>query len=128
MQQSEKNAPPVVIAEDNFLTSHLLVAALEKAGYLPSAGRDGDQVSRLLDKSGAKLLVLNLNLLRPSGMEYLRVLRPRERGIRVIGFLSPGQADMKPLASSLGVDHFFENPFDPEELIRKVDELAGSTS
>jgi DNA-binding response OmpR family regulator len=119
------NAAAVVVAEDNFLTSHLIVATLSKAGYHAEVGRDGDTVTRLVRELRPRVLIINLNLSRPSGMELLRTLRPQESGMRVVAFLAPGQADMRPQAVTLGADAFFEPPFEPDELIREVGRLIG---
>lgn len=125
MVETGGRAATVVVAEDNFLTSHLIVATLKKAGYHAEAGRDGDVVSRLVAEHQPRVLVINLNLSRPSGMELLRTLRPHASGMRVVAFLAPGQADMKTHAVALGADVFFEPPFDPDTLIREVARLAG---
>jgi DNA-binding response OmpR family regulator len=125
MAESGGKAATVVVAEDNFLTSRLLVASLEKAGYRAESGRDGDSVARLVEKHNPRVLIINLNLSRPSGMELLRSLRPHARGMRVVAFLAPGQADMKTHAVALGADVFFEPPFDPDALIREVARLVG---
>lgn len=123
MAESGGTAAAVVVAEDDFLTSHLIVATLAKAGYHAEAARDGDGVSRLVEMHRPRVLVINLNLSRPSGMELLRSLRPHGTGMRVVAFLAPGQADMKPQAVALGADAFFEPPFEPDELVREVARL-----
>lgn len=125
MGESGGRVATVVVAEDNFLTSHLIVATLENAGYNAEAGRDGDVVFRLVEKLAPRVLVINLNLSRPSGFELLRSLRPHESGMRVIAFLAPGQADLKPQAVALGADCFFESPFEPDALVREVARLMG---
>ena len=127
MTHEDGTTPIVVVAEDNFLTAKLIVAALEEGGLYAEIGRDGDQVSRLISEHNPKVLLLSLNLLRPSGLELARILRLRQRGLKTIGFLNPGQADMKPQASSYGVELFVENPFDPEALVSHVYEMLGPT-
>ena len=126
MINSSGSAAAVVVAEDNFLTSHLLVATLSKAGYRAEVGRDGDSVTKLVRELRPRVLVINLNLSRPSGMELLRTLRPLDSGMRVVAFLAPGQADLKPQALTLGADVFFEPPFEPATLVREVERLMGA--
>jgi DNA-binding response OmpR family regulator len=125
MGQSDGSATTVVVAEDNFLTAHLIVATLEKAGYRVFAGRDGDAVLRLVGEHRPRVLILNLNLSRPSGMELLRALRKRPDNPRAIVFLSATQADLKPQAESLGAEAFFESPFEPSALVAEVGRLSG---
>lgn len=120
------SAATVVVAEDNFLTSHLIVATLEKAGYRAVAGRDGDEVWRLVDKHRPRLLIVNLNLSRPSGMELLRSIRKEHAQLRAIAFLAPSQADLRALAAGFGAEAFFESPFDPAALVAEVERLTGA--
>lgn len=120
-------APRVVVAEDNFLTAQLIVAALAAVGVRGQAGRFGDQVLALVDEHRPKVVIVNLNFSRPSGLELLRVLRVPDRGARAIALINPGQADMKPQAQAYGATVFFENPFDPAELAgRTLDLLEGA--
>ena len=125
MVNSEGAAPRVVVAEDNFLTAHLITAALEAVGVVAAIGRFGDQVMSLVDEHRPPVIILNLNFNRPSGLELLRVLRVQERGLSPIVLINPGQADMRPQAQAYGARMFFENPFDPAVLAASVLELLG---
>jgi two-component system, response regulator, stage 0 sporulation protein F len=119
--------PRVVVAEDNYLTAHLIIAALSAVGVPAATGRFGDQVVSLVDELRPLVIVVNLNFSRPSGLELLRLLRVRERGLRPIVMLNPGQADLRPQAQAYGARVFFESPFDPADLASAVlDELGGS--
>jgi len=117
--------PQVVVAEDNFLTAHLIVAALQAVGVHAALARFGDQVQSLVERHAPPVVIVNLNFSRPSGLELLRLLRVDERGIQPIVLINPGQADMKPQAQSYGAKVFFENPFDPAELASRTLELLG---
>lgn len=125
MGETGGSSATVVVAEDNFLTAHLIVATLEKAGYRAIAGRDGDEVWRLVDKHRPRVLVVNLNLSRPSGMELLRTLRKEYAELRAIAFLAPTQSDLRTQAAGLGAEAFFESPFEPAALVAEVARLAG---
>lgn len=115
----------VVIGESNFLTGRLLLATLQAAGLPGVVGRDGDGILRLLQMHNPALLVLNMNLSRPSGLELLRVLRQKHAKVRILAVTAPGQAELKAAASSLGVAAFFEFPFAPDELTRQIESLLG---
>ncbi|MBI2212555.1 MAG: response regulator [Acidobacteria bacterium] len=125
MGENAGGTTTVIVAEDNFLTAHLIVATLEKAGYRAIAGRDGDEVSRLIGTHRPRVLIVNLNLSRPSGMELLRTLRKAYAELRAIAFLAPTQADLRAQAAGLGAESFFESPFDPSALVAEVERLAG---
>ena len=125
MVDPEGAVPRVIVAEDNFLTAHLIVAALEAVGVPAAMGRFGDQVLSLVDEYRPQIVVLNLNFSRPSGLELLRVLRADEHGLKVVVLINPGQADMKPQAQAYGAHSFFMNPFDPADLASGVLDLLG---
>lgn len=116
----ERQEPPVVVAEDNFLTARLIAACLQQAGQTVVLARNGDEVIHLIQKYNPSLVLLNLNLIRPSGVELLRFLRPRRSGLKVLAMTAPGQAELKSAAASLGVGGFFETPFFPQELASTV--------
>jgi DNA-binding response OmpR family regulator len=114
---------PIIIAESNFLTARLLAASLQGARHPIAIGRDGDQAIKLLELHGARTLVLNMNLSRPSGLEFLRSLRQRRPDVQVLAITAPGQSELRAAARSLGISEFFEIPFSPEELVRRVERM-----
>lgn len=121
----KKQQAPIVIAEDNFVTARLLASSLQAEGCTTVIARDGDEAVALINKHNPDLLLLNLNLSRPSGVELLRTLQLHRSRLRVIAVTTPGQADMKSVASSLGVSAFFEVPFHPAELLQQVRLVLG---
>lgn len=116
---------PIVVAESNFLTGRLLVASLQAGGRPAVVGRDGDAVLRLLDAHSPELLILNMNLARPNGIELLRTIRQSKKNVRVLAATAPGQAELRAAAGALGVVDFMEFPFAPAELSEHVARLVG---
>ena len=114
----------MVVGESNFLTSRLLLAALHRAGHRAVVGRTGDEITALVEKHGASLVVLNLNLARPGGLELLRTLRQEFPRLHVAAATATGQSDLKLAAAALGVTLFFELPFCPVELTGSIAQLA----
>jgi len=127
MASTNPNRRPVLIAESNFVTARLLLASLQAAGHVAVVARSGDEVLKLIDKHKPDLLVLNMNLGRPSGLELLRTLHQRDSMLKVLAATGAGQAEMKASASSLGVHDFFEFPFSPPDLARRVTEMISGT-
>lgn len=125
MVRTDGARPRVVVAEDNFLTAHLIKAALDAVGVPAEIARFGDQVMTLVDENRPAVIIINLNFSRPSGLELLRLLRVDERGLRPIVLINPGQADLRPQALAYGARIFFENPFDPADLASSTLELLG---
>lgn len=120
---SKKNAKPIIVAESNFLTGRLLVASLQAAGHTAIVARDGDDVLKLLEMYSPDVLLLNMNLSRPSGVELLRTLQNREPQLKILASTAAGQSELKASAKSLGVKGFFELPFNPSEIASQVQQL-----
>lgn len=123
MATSKKSAKPVVIAESNFLTGRLMVASLQAGGHPAVVARDGDAVLKLLEMYDPDILVINMNLGRPSGIELLRTLQLRQAKLKILAAIVPGQAELKAAAGSLGVAGFFEFPFSPQDLNQRIERL-----
>jgi DNA-binding response OmpR family regulator len=108
----------IVVIEDDFLKARLLVAALQthtgtRRVFL---ARDGDQALRLIQEHDPDVILLNMNLSRPSGVEFLRLLQVKKNGMRVIAMTNQGQADLRTSAAMLGATDFVETPYNPYEL------------
>lgn len=117
-----RTRPTVIVGESNFVTARLLLASLQAGGWTAVAGTTGEDVVSLIDRHASNVLVLNLNLMQPSGIELLRILQTRR--LKILAVTNPGQADMRPVASSLGVAGFFELPFVPAELTTQLRNLV----
>ncbi len=124
--EKDLTVKPVIVAESNLLTGRLIAATLQQGGHQAILAKDGDDVLKLLETHSPDVLLLNLNMTRPSGVELLRVLNQRNARLKILASTAPGQADLKTAASSLGVSGFFEAPFDPQELTEQVNTLLGT--
>lgn len=120
---SSKKAKPIIVAESNFLTGRLLVASLQAAGHTAIVARDGDDVLKLMEMYSPDVLLLNMNLSRPGGVELLRTLQAREPRLKILASTATGQSELKASAKSLGVKGFFDMPFTPAEIAAQVEQL-----
>ncbi|HET7712840.1 MAG TPA: response regulator [Thermoanaerobaculia bacterium] len=123
MSTTKKSSKPVVIAESNYLTGRLMVASLQAGGHPAVVGRDGDAIMKLLEMYDPDVLVINMNLGRPSGLELLRTLQQRQAKLKILAAMVPGQAELKAAAGALGVAGFFEVPFSPQDLTQRIEKL-----
>ena len=118
-----KPAPPIVIAESDFLTGTLLAAALEASGHRALITRDGDHLLELIAAHAPELLVLSMNLARPGGVQMLRKLRQKNMPLRILATTRAGQTNLRATAKTLGVTAFLELPFSPDDLQRQIEQL-----
>lgn len=119
----KKSAKPIIVAESDFLTGRLLIASLQAAGHAAIVARDGDDVLKLLATYEPDVLLLNMNLSRPGGVEVLRTLQLRDPRLKILASTAAGQSELKASAKSLGVHGFFEMPFKPAEIASQVEQL-----
>jgi DNA-binding response OmpR family regulator len=108
----------IVVIEDDFLKARLLLAALQThtGSRRVFLARDGDQALRLIQEHHPDVILLNMNLSRPSGLEFLRLLQVKKNGMKVIAMTNQGQADLRAAATMLGATNFVETPYNPYEL------------
>ena len=69
------------------------------------------------------VVVVNMNLNRPNGLELLRALYHTNKGLKILSITSPGQSEMKAAANAMGVDGFLELPFAPAEFAQRVKQI-----
>ena len=116
---------PILVAESDFLTGTLLVAALEAAGHRALIARDGDALTDLLQSADPALLILSMNFARPAGVRMLRTVRQKSVRVPILATTRIGQAKLRAAARTLGVSEFVELPFSPDDLRQVVQRLVG---
>ena len=113
--------PTVVIAEDDEAIARLLEVALTDAGVRPVVVRNGALVVDAIASSGARLLVLDIQLPGASGIDVYDLLRNHERlGEIPVLFVTanPGRADdALPGGAPREV---IPKPFDVDRLVGRV--------
>ena len=112
----------VVLWEDDPVRRPLIAAILEAAGISVAQPRDAESAMAMAASPEAAGLVLDANVTRPSGAEFLRELRHRRRGRTppTIALLQPGQASLRLALRELGVTRLVSEPFDPAQLVAAV--------
>ena len=112
-------ATRILIADDDPNIAGLVRMYLAKAGYDVTVARDGDEAQKLLREERFDLLVLDIMMPGPDGMQIIRGLRRRSE-MPVI-FLSARSSDVDKVAGlQLGADDYVTKPFNPAELVARV--------
>lgn len=118
----------VLVIEDDFLKARLLVASLQT--HLGSrhifVARDGDQAFSIIREHHPDVILLNMNLSRPSGVEFLRLLKTSRNGhpYNIVAMTHRGQGDLRNAASTFGATHFVESPYSPADLSASIARAA----
>jgi DNA-binding NtrC family response regulator len=110
----------VMVLDDEPIVGDRLRPALEKEGFRVEVFTDSSAaIDRLKDKVFA-VLVTDVKMRGPSGMDVLRFIRERAPGTRVIVITGYATIETSHEADALGAVHFIAKPFKLKELVKLV--------
>jgi len=120
------SATRLLLVEDDAFVHALLSAYLEKEGFRVTVAVDGREAMALLDTEAHSLVLLDLGLPDEDGLVLARMMRSRTKVPIIVITSRQGEEDRK-AAFDIGADDFLTKPFDPRELVVRVNELVGAT-
>ncbi|MBF0324693.1 response regulator [Magnetospirillum moscoviense] len=112
----------VVIVEDNAMNMKLLEQALTIAGYGTVKSQDGDGLVEMTANSGAKLILMDIQLPRQSGVDLLKQLKADDRTAAVPVLAVTAFADPESVAAFMkeGFDQVITKPISIRKLLDEV--------
>ena len=109
----------ILLAEDDEDIVKLLKLYLENEGYVVLWAKDGAEASEIFDKEKVDLALVDIMMPRMNGYELTKYIR-KKSNIPII-ILSAAQLDSdKILGLNLGADDYMVKPFNPLELIARI--------
>jgi DNA-binding response OmpR family regulator len=117
----------IVIADDDAMTRSAYKAALQRAGYTAHTAQDGEEATRLVERGGVSLLILDILMPRKEGLETLLDIKKRFPAVAIIAMSAggrTGEADFLSIATKFGADGVLRKPFTPKALFALMDELV----
>jgi len=109
----------ILLAEDDEDIVKLLKLYLENEGYGVLWAKDGVEASEIFDKEKVDLALVDIMMPRMNGYELTKYIR-KKSNIPII-ILSAAQLDSdKILGLNLGADDYMVKPFNPLELIARI--------
>lgn len=109
----------ILIVEDDEDISMVEEAYLESAGFQTRIVADGEEASDLLQKESFDLILLDLMLPGKSGYEVCREIRDKV-DIPILMVTARTESVDKIRGLGLGADDYIPKPFDPAELVARV--------
>ena len=109
----------IMIAEDDADIIELLKLYLENAGYEVLSAPDGISAWKLIQESRPDLVVLDVMMPYMNGFELTKKIRESMR-IPIIILSAKNQDNDKILGLNLGADDYVSKPFNPLELVARV--------
>jgi DNA-binding NarL/FixJ family response regulator len=113
---------PVLVVDDDANTRALIVASLQRIGYVVYEAANGDEALEVAEAVRPELVVLDVSLPRITGYEVCRELRDTFGDSVAIMFVSGLRAEPLDRVAGLliGADDYLIKPFDPDELVTRA--------
>jgi len=117
----------ILVVDDDALLRGALRVALEAAGYEVIEAGDGRAALRAYHEHGADLLLVDLFIPEPDGLEVIRSVRAEVPDAKIIAMSGGGsqKLDLLAAAEAFGASRTLWKPFVPSVLLGAVRDLLG---
>jgi DNA-binding response OmpR family regulator len=114
----------IVIAEDDDATRMLLCAVLTRVGFIVRAFENGKLAVDAVHREAPDVILLDWVMPVMDGRRAVEVLKAdsETRGIPIVMLTTQSQIEERVVALEAGVQDFLTKPFDPRELIARIDQ------
>jgi two-component system OmpR family response regulator len=109
----------VLVIDDDEEIRQLLAEYLERNGYAVITLADGRNVFKTLDTHAVDVIVLDIMMPGPDGLEVCRTLRSRS-DIPVLMLSARGDPVDRVVGLEIGADDYLAKPFHPRELLARI--------
>jgi two-component system phosphate regulon response regulator PhoB len=117
-----KNAPRVLLVEDEPAIAELVAVNLRHNGFQPVWAEDGEAAQRELDAVLPDVILLDWMLPGQSGLSLARKWRasPRTKAIPILMLTARGDEPDKVAGLDAGADDYISKPFSTQELLARI--------
>ncbi|MDV3223139.1 response regulator transcription factor, partial [Intrasporangium sp.] len=112
--------PRVLVIDDDSTVAEVVAAYLERAGLEVDVVGDGPAGITVARERRPDVVLLDLMLPGPDGLEVCRQLRQVHPGLPVIMVTARGEEPDRVLGLQIGADDYVTKPFSPRELVLRV--------
>jgi two-component system, OmpR family, KDP operon response regulator KdpE len=113
------NRQAILVVDDEAPTRKYVSANLRARGYDVLTAADGAEALKLINEHPIDLLLLDIGLPGPDGLQVLQAVR-RDMEVPVVMLSARGRENDKVQALDLGADDYLTKPFGIEELLARV--------
>lgn len=110
----------ILIADDEASIRDAVSFYMHKEGYDVIAVKDGDEALREYDKQQFDLVILDIMMPKHGGYEVCSAIRDKDLAVPVIFLSAKSDLIDKNLGFKLGADDYITKPFEPVELVLRV--------
>jgi len=117
--------PLVIIADDDELVIDIVRAALESRGHVVGGLNDGKPVRNVVELKRPDVVILDCGMEVVSGIAALKEIRASANAYATPVLVLTGRrsAADEDIALAAGADDYLRKPFDPDELVVRVEAL-----
>ena len=117
--------PFVIIADDDELVVEVVCAALGTRGHVVGKLSDGEAVCNVVELKRPDVVILDCAMANVSGMTALREIRASTKAFATPVLMLTARCSNadEEIAFIAGADDYLRKPFDPEELVVRVEAL-----
>lgn len=117
----------IVVVDDEVPIARMLKIRLEANGYSVSMAHDGKAGLDLVYKVNPNLIILDLVLPVIDGFKVCRMLKfdNTYKNIPIVILTARSAEESQKLGQQLGANAYMTKPFEPDQLLKKIEELIG---
>ena len=123
MSQLDETTPHILIVDDDTRIRELLQKYLADNGYRTSSAADAAEAQRKMDALMYDLLILDIMMPGITGLEFTAKLREAENAIPILLLTALAETEQRIEGLTLGADDYLPKPFDPKELLLRVQNI-----
>lgn len=123
----EKRQKLIFLVDDDAKLRKLLVKFLKEHGFDLREFSDGSAVMAAIAAEQPDAVILDIMLPGENGLEILRRIR-RESSVPVIMLTAKGEGEERILGLELGSDDYLPKPFNPRELLARLNAILRRSS
>lgn len=113
----------ILVVEDDDLVVETLQVLLSSYGYAVDVATDGDAGLQMANAFDYDLFLLDVVLPKGDGITLCQQLRQNGCQVPILLLTGQGEVRQKAIALNAGADDYVVKPFDPEELVARVQAL-----
>ncbi|HEX5414396.1 MAG TPA: response regulator transcription factor [Chloroflexota bacterium] len=110
----------ILVVEDDLQMAEIIEWNLLSAGYPVTVVNDGVAALRKFDEERPSIVTIDLNVPEVSGFRLVKLFKRYAQDIPVIVVTAASFEEAEDIARD-GADDFLAKPFDPRQLIKKVE-------
>jgi DNA-binding response OmpR family regulator len=112
----------ILLTDDDVELREMVAFILESAGYEVSAHENGEKAWESLQKKGADMAVIDINMPKMDGLELMDLIRSDRRFKDMPIMIVTGRSDLANRTQSLerGADDYINKPFNNDEFLSRL--------